>query len=120
MPDKSTNETVRILRRLSKRLKPLLPEEFHDSSLLVDLADVYEICSWYIDALDALIRERGAPDRKRVEAIFARMHIELLEHLPYHTRSLRRSIPRVENALAHRSTRSVGRKKPRRKRARQE
>ncbi len=74
--------------------------------LLADLFDIQDICLAYVAALDAL--SNGTPTEREFDGFLDFLDIELLEHLPFHIRSLRKGVPKARRDLESRGKHQPG------------
>lgn len=80
------------------RIKPLLDQlgkHIEDHALLgrvqADLTDILEVCEWFELVVDSS-GQRGL-DREEAESLLIDIEINLLDHLAYHLKSMKRDMP---------------------------
>ena len=96
---KQIGSTLRVLRGYQKVLRPIMADKLNNSALFVDLADIYEISALYVAMTNRILREKRAAPSEEICDRFVAIQVELLEHLPYHIKSLRKTLPRVVRVL---------------------
>ncbi len=77
------NTSIVLSDKLRKKLEKKLPEYLNGSSVFVDLADISEIATTYLSAIDQL-NSVDLQDHDAVLDILMQIQIELFEHLPMH------------------------------------
>jgi len=87
--EKDINKTVQVSKLLREKLDPLFSENLSNSQIIVDLADIHEICSAYLKSLDKIIHG-GSLAPSDIEDIFYDIDCDLFEHLPFHLDSLKK------------------------------
>ena len=80
------------------RLRPLLDQlakHTPDRALLgrvqADLTDILEVCKWFEGTVNALVQRRL--DRDQLESLLIDIEVNLLDHMAYHIRSVKRDMP---------------------------
>lgn len=87
---------MKVPTHLANRLKAWIDGECGgDSAVSADLHDIYEICSWYIDFLEAFENKALASDD--LEKAVLDLDINLVMHLDYHLKSLRNELKKVSD-----------------------
>ncbi len=94
LSDKELKLTVEIAEKLRLKLKGRLSKKLNDSQLWIDLADIHEICRVYLTIIERILSVDEA-DKKTLEDLLYEIDIELFEHLPYHSKSLKKLLPKV-------------------------
>jgi hypothetical protein len=92
-------ETVQLMERINERLEARFRGFTKTRQLSVDLADVYEICAWYISTIDKLLT-RKTVDSKAVEKLLVDLDVQLATHMDFHVKSLKRLVPKAADCIA--------------------
>ena len=94
-----SDETIAVPRSLARQLKALLDVRLTKESVIdVDLHDLYLICLWFVEALDAAEKTPPAT-REELQDFVVRLRIEIFTHLNFHRKSMARDVIRLEKIL---------------------
>ncbi len=89
-----TKNTVDIAKNLRLKLGDKLSDKLNKSQLFIDLADIHEISRSYLELIDKILSVNDS-DKEAIEDILYAINTELFEHLPYHSKSLKKLLPQV-------------------------
>lgn len=95
----SASSAVDLVKKLRLAIEPCLPENARSSSIFVDMADVYGICSWYQSEIESIVRRSRPITSNQLSALLVKLDVELLEHMKYHQQTMRKSISRIVRAM---------------------
>ena len=86
------DEHLALVNDLCRTLSPAMPQKLSDSSIYVDLTDVYGICRWYVDTIDQLLA--ASPERgESLGNLLIDMQIQIIDHFAYHSKKLKKTLP---------------------------
>jgi hypothetical protein len=94
----SAQQAVDLVKALRGKLSPYLTKELNESAFFVDLADIYEACTWYVETMGRI--SDVSLTRDELETVLIDIDVNMLEHLNYHLDSLKKSLPAVLNAIS--------------------
>ena len=94
MDNPNANETGKRLTMLRGAIGPFMSDRVNSSSMYVDLADIYEISSWYVKIVDEVLSS-GSPQKEDVFEMLVGLETQIIRHLSTHIQSLVKSLPRA-------------------------
>jgi hypothetical protein len=97
--NRKPRKTIDVASLLRAKFEKSLSKKFEDSSLYVDLADIYEVSAWYMSCIEKVIAKPGVCKKDDLVSLLVELQIQLLEHLPYHQKTLKRHIARALSEL---------------------
>ena len=92
------NTAVKTSKGLRSKLGGNLSTQLNESQLFIDLADIHEICNSYLNSIEKIL-SIDKSDKEELANAFYEIDTELFEHLPYHTKSLKKLLPKVIDQL---------------------
>jgi hypothetical protein len=102
---KAMNRWRRVLRDVRRSLSRVLPDASEDllSTLVVDISDFWQIGEAHRLRVQKIKRMSSTRDRQKLARLLTDLvDVDLLWHLPYHARRMKRVIPVVIDKLEQR------------------
>jgi len=89
-------QSENTIRQLVRQVNAYARDDQLSGRLYVDLVDMLEACRWFVSSMDQLGEELT---RDELESLLIKIDVNVVQHLGFHMRSLKRDMPRVLDAV---------------------
>lgn len=98
--DNSSERTLEVLAACRDKFSKFFDQDINGSAVYVDLADIYEISSWYINKMNVLLDSKEI-NRDELWEHLTDIQVQFFEHLAHHLDSLEVLLPRLIKMIEH-------------------
>ena len=99
-------DTESRLRPLLDQLEKYTPDRALLGRVQADLTDILEVCEWFESTVNALVQR--TLDRDQLESLLIDIEVNLLDHMAYHIKSVKRDMPALLKSVETPDTDEAG------------